>query len=388
MTTSTAKSLFPARLLSGGRLLRGENLRWAGLVATVVFLAGCEQHEEVSTYTVPTQESLQTPEFLKATAARKPRPARMLAAIVPQGQALWFFKLQGPPEPVATLEPDFRTLLKSVRFADTGKAEWTLPPNWQEKPVKPGEMRSATLVAPGDPPLEVTVTTLPAGGDLTAGLLANINRWRNQLDLPFIEAEDLPLRTEKIESEKFSITFLNIVGKAKPNSGMPGAMPPMAAAGNGPDRETLVEEAHGAGPARKTAPAEEPEKIKYEKPAEWIQVRPRMFTIAAFEVVDGKKRVSITLSTAGGSKVDNVNRWRGQLGLAPQTGDEINKSLQKFDVGVRAGQLVELKGEEQAMLGLMIDGDEQTVFVKLTGDPELAVKERKRFEAFAKSLKF
>jgi hypothetical protein len=359
--TSTANAPFVDRLLRG----------W--IAAATLFLVGCERHEDVTTYTVPTHESIQTPEFLKASAARKARPARMLAAIVPHGPALWFFKLQGPPDPVAALEPEFRKLLTSVHFSASGKAEWTLPSGWQDKPVKPGEMRSATLVTPGDPPLEVTVTTLPAGDDLADGMLANINRWRNQLDLPFIEAGDLPSRTEKIETDKATITLLNIVGRAKPNAGMPGAMPPLAAAG--------LESAKDAGD-------DEPAEIKYEKPAEWIQVRPKMFTIAAFEAVDGKKRVSITLSSAGGSRLDNVNRWRGQLGLEPQSEDEMNKSLQKFEVGKRTGLLVELKGEDRTMLGLMIENGRESVFVKLTGDPELAVKERKRFEAFARSLKF
>jgi hypothetical protein len=40
------------------------------------------------------------------------------------------------------------------------------------------------------------------------------------------------------------------------------------------------------------------------------------------------------------------------------------------------------------MLGLMIEDEDQTVFVKLTGDPDLAKTERERFDAFAKSLKF
>ena len=59
---SSANSLFVERLLR------------AGIAASVVFLAGCDQHEEVSTYTVPSHESLQTKEFLKASAARKARP--------------------------------------------------------------------------------------------------------------------------------------------------------------------------------------------------------------------------------------------------------------------------------------------------------------------------
>ena len=113
-----------------------------------------------------------------------------------------------------------------------------------------------------------------------------------------------------------------------------------------------------------------------------------MFTIAAFEATEGKQKVTITLSRAGGSKVANVNRWRGQLGLKPMPDDEVLKSLEKISVGSRNGELVTLENDGQTMLGLMIPDGDQSVFVKLMGDAELAKKERARFDAFAKSLKF
>ena len=59
------------------------------LLAGVSLLCGCEQQEKITSYTVPRHESLQTPEFLAETAKRKSQPARMLAAIVPDGSELW-----------------------------------------------------------------------------------------------------------------------------------------------------------------------------------------------------------------------------------------------------------------------------------------------------------
>jgi hypothetical protein len=358
-----------------------------GLFLLPAMLAGCDKQEGISTYTVASHESLQTPEYLALVAQRKAGPARMLAAIVPNGAALWFFKLQGPPELVANREPEFRELLKSVKFElpksielEKGKTpsnsdeipKWSLPANWKEQPGN--EMRFATLVLP-DSPLEVTVTTLPAGGDLTEAILANINRWRNQLDLPFIETDDLKTRTETITHGKLTITLINIVGKVRPKAAMPAGMPPMA------------------GPAISKAPPtpettrDEPAEIKFEKPKEWREAPPKMFTLAAFEVTEGKQKVAITVSRAGGSKVANVNRWRGQLGLKPMPDDEVLKSLENISVGSRTGELVTLENDGQTMLGLMIPDGEQSVFVKLMGDAELAKKERARFDAFAKSLK-
>jgi hypothetical protein len=76
------------------------------------------------------------------------------------------------------------------------------------------------------------------------------------------------------------------------------------------------------------------------------------------------------------------------MGMDQLPEDEVLKSLQKVKAGSRAAQLAELKSDSQTMLGLMIPDGGQTVFVKLVGDPELAERERPRFDAFANSLKF
>ena len=372
---------FVSSLLSTSLATRRSTI-WCIAGSISLLLCGCGKQEEIETYTVATHESIQTPEYLAQLDARRPKAARMLAAIVPHGQELWFFKLQGEPNAVADRDGEFRDLLKTVEFAPSGKIGWKLPSGWKETPGN--EMRYATLVLPGTPKLEVSVTTLPASGKLTQDLLANINRWRGQLDLPFIEESDLPTRTEKISVGELTISYLNIVGKAKAGGAMPG-MPPMAGHGDTPPEKPVREER-----AKEAAPSDDASAggIAYIKPKEWIQVRPKSFIIAAFEVVNGKQKASITLSRAGGSKSANINRWRGQLNLKPLSDAEVEKSLIDFPVGERMGKFVHLQNETQTMLGLMIDDGDQTVFVKLTGDPETAAQERARFEAFAQSLKF
>jgi hypothetical protein len=43
-------------------------------------------------------------------------PARVLVAVVKQGEQTWYFKLEGPPDLVATQKSAFDEFLKSVRF--------------------------------------------------------------------------------------------------------------------------------------------------------------------------------------------------------------------------------------------------------------------------------
>ena len=85
---------------------------------------------------------------------------RMLGAILPQGDSLWFFKLMGPKDAVASLDEPFAALVKSVRFDSEGKPTWTLPEGWQEKPGP--APRYATLTAAVDAKgLETSVSMLP-----------------------------------------------------------------------------------------------------------------------------------------------------------------------------------------------------------------------------------
>lgn len=58
--------------------------------------------------------------------------------------------------------------------------EWRVPPTWQ--PVDGSAMRLASFVVEdGGASLDISVTSFP--GDV-GGLLANVNRWRRQLNLP------------------------------------------------------------------------------------------------------------------------------------------------------------------------------------------------------------
>ena len=85
--------------------------------------------------------------------------------------------------------------------------------------------------------------------------------------------------------------------------------------------------------------------------------------------------------------LSNVNRWRDQVGLKGVTSEELDKSVRKIDVGGIPGDYVELIGQQQAILGVMVKKGASAWFFKLQGPPELATRERARFEAFVKSAR-
>lgn len=183
---------------------------------------GCEKTEEIARYTVAKPPPIEAANNARPGGTADEPPGeptdRTLAAIVPrQGQG-WFFKLTGPKDAVAAQADPFTALVKSVQFTADGKPRWTLPDGWQEQPGS--QLRYATLVIPGgEKPLEVSVTALPNPGDDEAGyVLVNVNRWRGQLKLPPIAADQLAGESTRLELDGATATLVNLLGTAAPNS--------------------------------------------------------------------------------------------------------------------------------------------------------------------------
>jgi len=174
-------------------------LRPVLLLAGLLVLAGCQQ-DDVARYQVPR--------------AGDQREVRLLAAIVNQDKASWFFKLVGPDDTVTKHEADFRGFVAGLTFPDGDKAAWKLPAGWEEKPGN--QIRYATLAMPDQ--LNVTVFKFEAQPQL---LLQNVNRWRKQdLGLPDLEQADLDKNLEKVKLDKGEALLVNSKGPG-PKKGRP-----------------------------------------------------------------------------------------------------------------------------------------------------------------------
>jgi hypothetical protein len=130
-------------------------------------IAGCADPDDIKTTKVP-----KSPADAKAPAAEY----RILGAVFPADDPVWFFKLTGPEAKLAEHEAGFDEFLKSVRFPNGLKNGplWDLPAGWREGP--PRQMRYATVLVGPDPrPLELSVSSA------TGGLKANLDRWAGQV---------------------------------------------------------------------------------------------------------------------------------------------------------------------------------------------------------------
>jgi hypothetical protein len=351
-----------------------------------LMLSGCEKQEKVVAYTVAKPPPAVKPASIRAAVNNPVEPkaatagemGRILGAIVPHGEKTWFFKLTGPTRAVVEQVAPFLDFIRSLRFE--GEApRWTVPEGWTEQPGN--QFRFATIVIAGaSGPLELTVSPLPTGdGDFETNLLANINRWRGQMQVAPIEPAQLEKSTMKLDVGDLKVWLVNIEGRL--GGGMGGGP-----ATGGPTAKTPQKNAD--------SPRELPPlPFAFTLPEGWTRKPAGPMRLAEFEVKDGEQRVTISASTAGGDLLANINRWRGQVGLDSVPDDKLRESLRKIEVGKLTGDYAELVGPEttkpaQTILGVIVQVADRQWFFKLQGDGELAQREQSRFEEFVKSIQF
>ena len=139
----------------------------------------------------------------------EPPQARLLAAVLPVGEKVWFVSVTGPASPVADLLPEVESFVHSLRFPENERRRvtWDLPAGWHREPNR-DPMRYATFRA-GLTALEVRVYSF---GPESRDLLANVNRWRGQIGLAPITAADLPSVSRPITVNGMPGTFVDMTG--------------------------------------------------------------------------------------------------------------------------------------------------------------------------------
>jgi len=224
---------------------RRSHFRLFAAAAIALSFFGCGQHDQITHYTVT------KPELIDPTLATQARSAsegsksaaaatetQTIGLIVPVGDMGWFFKLTGDKAAVEPQHEAFLQFITTIKF-EGGKPTWTLPSDWKQLPGS--AMRFATIqIAADDKPLELSVIPLPqSGGDKEKYVLDNVNRWRNQLNLKPITADDLPTTTKSLRIDGHEATLVSLVGTG--SGGMSGGAPfaPFAGGALPPDHPPI-----------------------------------------------------------------------------------------------------------------------------------------------------
>lgn len=280
---------------------------------------------------------------------------------------------------------------------------WDAPDGWTRR-AEPGQMRVATFDAgDGDDALEVAVSTLGGGG---GGLLANINRWRGQIGLPPIEDADIDSRLEHItecamhavyvdmQSDDGAAVEQRIIGAIIDDSA--GGVWFVKATGDpallerhaGAIRAFAASFREEAAPAA-SAPADSGASPEgWAAPSHWVRDNAASsFVLLAYDIPsdDGPSRFTVTsLAGDGGGDLANINRWRGQVGLAPIASLDMQPS---HDVQTPAGatlRVYEIGPDDSAegprILAIIRHANGNTLYYKFTGPAGAVERERAAFD--------
>ena len=309
---------------------------------------------------------------------------------------------------------------------------WTCPPGWTEMPTS--QMRVANFRPAGDPKAECYLTLL--GGE-AGGLGANVNRWRAQLALPALDAagiDALPkmqfLGQEAVLLEANG-TWTGMNGmESTPGWGLTGLLlvDPNGSAFlkmTGPAKVLADEREHflalaksfrpaqpaDAKAASPAVPSEAPAKppagnaippeaangssskegskdgFAWTLPEGWRRAPDKPMRAATFFTGPGETLECYIAVFPGdtGGLLANVNRWRGQLDLPPLADSDVAK-LESIPMLGRQAVLVEGEGKGSQLVGAACPGQDRSVFVKMSGPPDLVKAQRAAFLAFCRSL--
>ena len=281
---------------------------------------------------------------------------------------------------------------------------WSVPSAWHETETT-STMRIATFHAVDE--TEVTVAAFP--GDV-GGMLANVNRWRGQVGLDETDEQGIAQHIEQVEGSTVIVVditgtkdrligsvidvgdgqtwFVKVIGDAATLDQIKPDLISFSISFR-VDEEDHAGHNHGeAGHNHDDAQGTDAPGSKFngwQPPNGWMN-DPDASSIltAAFFTSNGARITLTALAGQGGGVMDNVNRWRGQLGLDPVASME-DQPFEDLGGNALVVDLVSQDGANRIMAGIVPMG-EQSLYFKLTGSNEQVQAEAENFDTFLRQV--
>jgi len=295
-------------------------------------------------------------------------------------------------------------------------------------------MRAASFRVAGKDGKQADVSVIPLPG-LAGSDLDNVNRWRGQVGLPAVSEAELAKLAQPVEiagqtaslyeqagadagsGDKTNILaaitrrdgtawFFKMTGESalvteqKPafieflrsvsfpaavtQAQLPPAHPPM-------DGGNMMV------PTAATVSSGQP-KPNWEVPSGWKEIPGGPMLVAKFALTgaaNAQANVNVSMSSNdGGGMLANVNRWRGQLSLAPVAEADLAKEIQPLDLAGGKASVADMAGQDAKsgqptrLLAVVIPRSGETWFYKLMGNADVVQQEKDAFMKFVQSAKY
>lgn len=320
----------------------------------------------------------------------------------------------------------------AVDVAATGPITWKVPAGWQAVPGS-SEMRYATFqVSKNDPKAQLTVVRLPAAA---GALMPNLIRWAGQLKLPQPTQSDAMKYVQPTQVSGEQAMLVDMTGSAE--SGNPPTR--LLAAIIPHDSETWFFTLKAAAPlvenqksnfdqfihsiefhsmptdddstASATPPPTPPtdsstdaqhnvryKLTKWKTPDGWTEEPGQNeMRVTGFHVGSGTEQAEVLVTRmppgSFGSVPDNINRWRGQVGLDPVEHPEPD-SHENVQFADHESLLINFNGPADGTtrpreLQIVIDQEGSDFwFVKILGPKTLVDSQHEAFKQFLQSMQF
>src|SRR5437867_706855 len=299
--------------------------------------------------------------------------------------------------------------------APTAATAVTTPPNWEPQPLS--QMRQASFLVKGDKGAVADISFVNLG-TAAGNALDNVNRWLDQLGQPPITEEmhgdiaqrlrtslgdviivdlaGLPKDADPAQDGRIiaamattgnSTLFFKMRGNADLTESEKGDFIKWVAAVCNAQTQTGPPQMAAALPQTTSAP-----QIKWKTPEGWTEVPPSSMRYASFSAPaedGGKIDISVvTFPGDGGSDVDNVNRWRGQMGLAPVDANALTSQIAPLKTEDTTFSTTDIASDKTRTIAAWTRRDGRVWFFKATGPNAAVEKEKPKFVKFIESVRF
>jgi hypothetical protein len=300
-------------------------------------------------------------------------------------------------------------------LAATSSAAVTTPPNWEPQPLS--QMRQASFVVRGDNGAIADISFVSLG-TAAGNVFDNVNRWLDQLGQPPITEQKLgdiaqglrtslgdavivdlaglpkdadPAKDGRIIAAMMttadSTLFFKMRGNADLAEAQKGDFIKWVAAICNAQVETKSPQMAAMPPRDAGAP-----QIKWETPESWTEVPPSSMRYASFSALaENGDKIDISVVTfpgEGGSDADNVNRWRGQIGLAPVDASAVTSQVIPLKSADTTFSTTDIVGAKARTIAAWARHDGRVWFFKATGTNAAVEKEKPNFVKFIESVRF
>jgi hypothetical protein len=294
-----------------------------------------------------------------------------------------------------------------------GATTVTTPPNWEPQPLS--QMRQASFLVHGENGAIADISFVSLG-PAAGNVLDNVNRWLSQLAQPPITSDKLASIIQKLPTARGKVALVDLTGQPENgDSNKDGRIIGAIASdeertvffkmrGNpalvGAQEENFIKWVNSvrsstgiptATRSESSAKFDQPQ-IKWEVPEGWSPAPASAMRYASFTASsDTGDKIDISVVTFagdGGSDVDNVNRWRQQIGLPAVVAVALDSMIVPVKSGDTDFSSIDMSGSNSRLLAAWTRHNGRAWFFKLTGPVGAVEKQKPNFVKFLQSVRF